>query len=155
MGEERIRSWSQGMEELFQALADRTRLRILKILYAEGEVCVGDLVQVIGTNQPKISRHLAYLRRRRLVAFSRQGLIVRYRLAWPADQEQEDLVLGLLKRGVSSFETAEDLRRLASVRADLPLEQEDSSIVREVENRWEDQNQPSQAAQEDIQIELL
>jgi len=50
------------VEALFKAFADRTRLRILNLLGA-GEVCVGDLVEVLGSPQPTVSRHLAALRR--------------------------------------------------------------------------------------------
>ena len=52
--------------DLFRAFADPTRLRILNLL-VEGEVCVCDLCGVLGEIQPKISRHLAYLRRAGLV----------------------------------------------------------------------------------------
>ena len=47
---------------LFRAFSDRTRLRILNVL-RRGEVCVGNLVKVLGVPQPTASRHLAYLRR--------------------------------------------------------------------------------------------
>ena len=47
---------------LFQALGDRTRLRLLNLL-AGGELCVCYFVALLGAAQPKISRHLAYLRR--------------------------------------------------------------------------------------------
>src|SRR5215218_764208 len=50
------------LELLFKALADRTRLRLLNLMSA-GEVCVCFFVEVLGASQPKISRHLAYLRR--------------------------------------------------------------------------------------------
>lgn len=51
---------------LFRAFSDRTRLRILNLL-KPGELCVCDLVRVLGHPQPKISRHLAYLRKAGLV----------------------------------------------------------------------------------------
>jgi len=72
------------LERLFQALADRTRLRLLHMM-AEQEVCVCYFVQVIRAPQPKISRHLAYLRRAGLVAARREGKWMHYRLAMPAD----------------------------------------------------------------------
>jgi DNA-binding transcriptional ArsR family regulator len=49
-------------EMFFAALADRTRLRLINLLSVD-EMCVCFFVEVLGTNQPKISRHLAYLRR--------------------------------------------------------------------------------------------
>ena len=50
------------MELFFRALADRTRLRLINLMQS-GEVCVCFFVEILGTNQPKISRHLAYLKR--------------------------------------------------------------------------------------------
>ena len=71
---------------LFQALGDRTRLRLLHLL-AGGEVCVCFFVEVLGESQPKISRHLAYLRRAGLVSARRDGKWIHYRLAQPADPD--------------------------------------------------------------------
>ena len=51
-----------SIELLFKALADRTRLRLINLM-GDTEVCVCFFVEVLKTNQPKISRHLAYLRR--------------------------------------------------------------------------------------------
>jgi ArsR family transcriptional regulator len=49
------------------------------------EVCVCFLVEALGINQPKISRHLAYLRRAGLVAARREGKWMHYRIAVPRD----------------------------------------------------------------------
>lgn len=75
----------KAMELLFKALADRTRLRILNLMGA-GEVCVCFFVEVLGTNQPKISRHLAYLRRAGVVAARREGKWMHYRISAPEDE---------------------------------------------------------------------
>ena len=72
------------MELLFKALADRTRLRLLNLM-GEDEVCVCYFVEVLGTNQPKISRHLAYLRRAGVVTARRDGKWMHYRVAAPSD----------------------------------------------------------------------
>ena len=72
------------MELLFKALADRTRLRLLNLMGAD-EVCVCYFVEVLGTNQPKISRHLAYLRRAGVVAARRDGKWMHYRVVAPSD----------------------------------------------------------------------
>ncbi len=63
-----------------QALGDETRLRILGLL-ADGEVCVCDIHQALSLTQPKVSRHLARLRRAGLVIARRDGLWMHYRLA--------------------------------------------------------------------------
>ena len=69
---------------LFQALSDSTRLRLLSLM-AAGEVCVCYFVEILDATQPKISRHLAYLRRAGLVSARRDGKWVHYGLAMPAD----------------------------------------------------------------------
>jgi ArsR family transcriptional regulator len=72
------------LETLFKALADATRLRILRLLMA-GEICVCDIHDTLKVPQAKASRHLAYLRRAGLVSTRREGLWVHYRLAKSTD----------------------------------------------------------------------
>jgi ArsR family transcriptional regulator len=83
------------LEQLFQALGDSTRLRILGLLLT-GEVCVCDIHESLKLSQPKVSRHLAYLRRAGLVETRRQGLWVHYRLA-----TQGDPVIGAVRDAVT------------------------------------------------------
>ena len=78
------RSKTLDLAPLFAALADRTRLRLLNLI-AGHEVCVCYLVEVLGLSQPKISRHLAYLRKAGVVAARREGKWMHYRLVQPAD----------------------------------------------------------------------
>lgn len=73
-----------SIELLFKALADRTRLRVIHLI-DDDEVCVCFFVEVLNTNQPKISRHLAYLRRAGLVSARRDGKWIHYRLVEPPD----------------------------------------------------------------------
>lgn len=68
---------------LFQALGDRTRLRLLNLL-AAGEICVCYFIDVLDDPQPKISRHLAYLRRAGLASARRDGKWMHYSLARPS-----------------------------------------------------------------------
>lgn len=68
------------LQLLFRALADRTRLRLLNLV-GEEEVCVCYLVESLKLSQPKISRHLAYLRRAGIVVARRDGKWMHYRLA--------------------------------------------------------------------------
>jgi ArsR family transcriptional regulator len=72
------------LENLFKALGDATRLRILGLLLT-GEVCVCDIHESLRIPQSKTSRHLAYLRRAGLVATRRSGLWIHYRLASMSD----------------------------------------------------------------------
>jgi ArsR family transcriptional regulator len=70
------------LQLLFRALADRTRLRLLNLM-GEDEVCVCFLVETLKLSQPKISRHLSYLRRAHVVSARRDGKWMHYRLANP------------------------------------------------------------------------
>ena len=72
------------MAALFSALADRTRLRLLNLIRGD-EVCVCFFVEILKTNQPKISRHLAYLRKAGVVAARREGKWMHYSIAEPND----------------------------------------------------------------------
>ena len=75
---------NDDIELLFKAFADQTRLRIIHLI-GEDEVCVSFFVEVLNTNQPKISRHLAYLRRAGLVSARREGKWMHYRLVEPRE----------------------------------------------------------------------
>ena len=76
---------SYDIEILFKALADRTRLRLISLI-GDSEVCVCFFVAVLKSSQPKISRHLAYMRRAGIVAARREGKWMHYRLAEPPDE---------------------------------------------------------------------
>jgi len=74
------------MELFFRALADRTRLRLLNLIGSD-EVCVCFFVEILGENQPKVSRHLAYLRRAGMVAARREGTWMHYRVVEPRHED--------------------------------------------------------------------
>jgi ArsR family transcriptional regulator len=96
------------LDRLFRALADPTRLRLLNLV-ADKEICVCYFVGILGMSQPKISRHLAYLRRAGIVAARRQGKWMHYRLLKPAD----------LTASAILQETLAHLRERADMRRDL------------------------------------
>lgn len=70
------------LERFFQALGDTTRLRLLNLM-GDQEMCVCYFVQILGDPQPKISRHLAYLRSAGIVASRREGKWMHYRIVMP------------------------------------------------------------------------
>ena len=72
------------MENLFLALADKTRLRILNLMRRE-EVCVCLFSAALNESQPKISRHLAYLKSANLVTARREGKWMHYKIQMPED----------------------------------------------------------------------
>ena len=69
-----------SIDLMFRAFSDRTRLRILNVLRG-GELCVGDIVESLRAPQPRVSRHLAYLRKAGLVLVRKSGLWSHYSLA--------------------------------------------------------------------------
>jgi ArsR family transcriptional regulator len=66
----------------FQALGDATRLRLLNLM-GDREICVCYFVEILNSPQPKISRHLAYLRSAGIVAARREGKWMHYRVVMP------------------------------------------------------------------------
>lgn len=66
--------------DLLPLLADPTRLRCVALLAAEGELCVCEFTAALAVAQPKVSRHLALLRDRRVVEDRRDGRWIHYRL---------------------------------------------------------------------------
>jgi ArsR family transcriptional regulator len=81
---------SEELEMLFQALADRTRLRLLNLMH-RGEVCVCFFVEVLGEPQPKISRHLAFLRKAGLVEARRDAKWMQYSIASPQSAAAKEI----------------------------------------------------------------
>jgi ArsR family transcriptional regulator len=98
----------------FRALADRTRLRLLNLM-GEDEVCVCFFVEILKTNQPKISRHLAYLRRAGVVGARRQGPWMHYRIVEPSDQDAARVLKDTLTWLGNDREMQRDRERLVKV----------------------------------------
>ena len=74
-----------NFERFFQALGDNTRLRLLNLM-GDQEICVCYFVEILGQSQPKISRHLAYLRNAGIVSTRRDGKWMHYRIAMPPNE---------------------------------------------------------------------
>ncbi len=91
-----------GLETLFLALSDKTRLRLLSLM-ANGEVPVGFLADELGESQPKISRHLAYLRNAGLVSTRRDGKWVYYGIEPQVDRGVADVLDAALSALVSEY----------------------------------------------------
>lgn len=93
----------------FKSLADETRLQILWLLMVKEELCVCDIMGVIGITQSKASRHLRYLYNLGLVTDRREGLWMYYRIAVPPGSMQ-DKQLKLLVEMVQNQPSAKVLR---------------------------------------------
>ena len=102
------------MELFFRALADRTRLRLINLMIG-GEVCVCFFVEILGTNQPKISRHLAYLRRAGIVAARRDGKWMHYQIQTPPDTHAAQVLSDLGSWLAQDKDMQRDKQRLLKV----------------------------------------
>jgi ArsR family transcriptional regulator len=102
---------SLTMEKLFRVLADRTRLRLLSLMTGQ-EICVCYLVEVLKTSQPKISRHLAYLRGSGIVAARREGRWMHYRVVPPSDPAAARILEEVQRRLAEDGAMQQDRARL-------------------------------------------
>jgi ArsR family transcriptional regulator len=83
-------------ELFFSALADKTRLRLLSLM-RDGEVCVCFFAAALETNNPKISRHLSYLKRASLVKARREGKWMHYQINEPSDPNAAQVFAATMK----------------------------------------------------------
>ncbi len=100
--------------KLFKALADETRLRILNLL-CRRELCVCQIVEVLGVGQSKASRHLAHLRHAGLVTDRREGLWMYYSLSNLGGELQRQVIEWLKQAGGEIPMRTADLEALANL----------------------------------------
>jgi len=96
---------------LFAALADPTRLRLLNLMDGR-EVCVCYFVEILKQGQPKISRHLAYLRKAGIVEARRDGKWMHYRIERPDDARAVSILDAILQSLKGDKDMQADLARL-------------------------------------------
>jgi len=99
----------QGLANIFRALSDETRLRIIKLL-EKGELCVCDIVAALEMVQPKVSFHLAVLKETGFIKDRRQGRWIHYRID-DSDMFRRFLVFAALER-IPEEAAREDKRKL-------------------------------------------
>lgn len=112
---------------LFRALSDQTRLRIM-VLLSERELCVCQLEWALGLTQAKVSRHLTVLKNTGLVKDRREGLWIFYCLSAPRNELEESIQKylkkyftqkhGLFKKDVANMKkcVGKPLNELATLR---------------------------------------
>jgi len=103
-----------NLELFFAALADRTRLRLLNLM-RDGEVCVCFFAETINTNNPKISRHLAYLKRANLVSGRRDGKWMHYQIIEPENEKANKVFQGIMEMLKDDGEMQLDREKLVNV----------------------------------------
>jgi ArsR family transcriptional regulator len=113
----------QNLLNVFKALSEETRLRIIKLL-EHGELCVCDIVAALDMIQPKVSFHLAVLKEAGLIKDRKQGKWVHYKID-DSDMFRRFLLLSTLER-ISSEIVAEDTERLEKF---LKIKHQKSNVV--------------------------
>ena len=101
--------------QLFKALADETRFRIM-VLLTQGELCVCDLMDVLEEPQSKISRHLSYLKHSGLTYSKRVGVWMHYGLREKADERCDHLVRFLSEELLPLPQSRKDIDRLRQLK---------------------------------------
>ena len=99
------------MGHVFLALSDQTRLRLLSLMIG-GEVSVGFLAEALRESQPKISRHLAYLRAAGLVSTRRDGKWIYYGIASQPEPAVESVLKATL-RTISGSDVFHEMQEAA------------------------------------------
>lgn len=99
--------------QYFKALADETRLRIVALLLASGELCVCDITATLQLPQSTVSRHLAYLKNAGWVTDRREGVWIVYTLS--IDSPIKSQLAGVLKQLLTELPVvAADLKKISS-----------------------------------------
>ena len=106
------RSAPFDLQQFFQSLGDNTRLRLLNLM-GEQEVCVCYFVEILDVPQPKISRHLAYLRKVGIVSARREGKWMHYRIVMPPHIGATQILRGTLESLKEDKAMQADRARLA------------------------------------------
>ena|SRR5215203_7547069 len=114
------------MELFFSALSDRTRLRLLNLMQ-DDELCVCYFPEIIGTNQPKISRHLAYLRKAGLVSVRKDWRWAHYRIIEPKNERAARVFREILEWIKDDEEMQRDHLKLTNLCC-VPVQQQPISI---------------------------
>ena len=107
------------LARLFAALADRTRLRLLNLMNGR-EVCVCYFVAILKQGQPKISRHLAYLRNAGIVSARREGKWMHYSIQPATDERSAAIVDATLRSFEADREMQSDLAKLENACCQRP-----------------------------------
>jgi len=102
--------------DIMKCLYDKTRLRILSILfYKNGPMCVGQVEDSLRLSQPNASRHLKRLLNDGFVIVSKKTQFVYYELD-PKILEEYDFLICLLEKNIEEMhECAEDIKRLKDI----------------------------------------
>lgn len=114
----------RNLERALKAFADCSRLRILKLLQREGELCVCQIAAILGLDQSTVSRHLAVLRNVGIVEDRKEGRWTYYRISSFRDGTQEHVaqLVGLLRGWLEEDENVVGDRKKCKLVKQIPLD---------------------------------
>ena len=98
--------------QFFKCLSDETRLRCITLLQREGRLCVCELTAALDLSQPKISRHLAFLRQCGMLVDSRDGQWVFYRISPDLPDWAQTVLQAALAAASGDGQLHADMQRL-------------------------------------------
>jgi len=113
----------QEILNVFKALSEETRLRIMKLL-EDGELCVCDIVAALDMIQPKVSFHLGVLKKAGLIKDRKQGKWIHYRID-DSNMFRRFLLLSVFER-VREESVKDDRKRLKNF---LKYKSEKSNVI--------------------------
>lgn len=100
------KKFTSDAQTFFLALADETRLRLLNLM-RDREVNVNAFVRILNASQPKVSRHLAFLRKAGIVDVRRDGKWIYYKITLSGDE----FFRSILKDTLRWLESSEPFER--------------------------------------------
>lgn len=139
------------MESLFLALADKTRLRLLNLMRG-GEICVFFFTEVTGENQPKVSRHLAYLKNAGIVSARREGKWMFYKIVEPKTSSAAKILRDTLEWLETQSSLQADYDKLIQISRALKISETGSGEL--ADNIFVETNMKA-AKREQLEIHLL
>lgn len=107
-----IRWRDESMDNLFKALGDENRLRIINLLQ-KGELCVCEMEAILDTTQSNVSRHLARLRNEEIVIFERKAQWTYYQINPVFIEDNEPLYHYLIDKMNQEQKFSNDLEQLS------------------------------------------
>lgn len=110
--------------QIFRACADESRLRILSLIFHNGEMCISDLERILDFTQAKTSRHIIYLKNSGILSYRRHDHWVFYQIKDEVADIMKQIFQFLRKDGQllkdqQVFETMMANRELAISRINL------------------------------------
>ena len=128
----RLKSFNLTLgSQIFKACADESRLRILHLIFINGEMCISDLEKILDFTQAKTSRHLIYLKNSGILTYRRYNHWIFYQI--------KDEVFEILKQIFQFLRKDQQLQKDQQVYQTLYTNRELAVNKREIE-AWQSAN---------------